>query len=134
MSFQATFTVEDKTYDVISFNYNTKRDHDRSGRAVSLLSGLRIEMLIESSPNTVFLHLWASQNHDFKTGTITFMKRENFQKQTEIKFTEGYIVDINLNFENIGDHPMTERIVLFAKTVEYTSQGNQAIMDAEWPV
>ncbi len=133
MSFEATFTVEDKTFKVLSFHYQTSRDHDRTGRPTSALTGIKMELLLEHSPDCILLHQWAYTNYDVKNGKITFMRRDNFQKQTEVRFEDGYIVDISVSFTNSEQQPMTERIVICANKFEYESQGNLVINAMEWP-
>jgi len=133
MAFDATFKVDDKSFRVLSFFYNSSRSYDRSGRPTSQLSGIRIEMTVESAPDTVFLHMWAYNNADVRTGTITFLRRDSMQKQAEIIFKDGYIVDISTNFKSSGAEPMTETFVVYANEIEYTSQGIQASNMMDWP-
>jgi len=133
MSFQATLQIEDKTFNIISFKYASGRDHDRTGRVSSEMLGIRIDLLLEAKPETVLLHMWANTNYDVKSGTITFKQRNSDQKQAEFKFEEGYIVDIMLDFSNIGEAPLTERVVIYANKMEYSSQGFMAANEMFWP-
>lgn len=132
MSFEATLKIEDKSFKVINFNYYTHRDHDKFGRPTSELYGIKLELTIEHSPDCVLLHDWAYKNHEVKSGKITFMKRDNFQKQTEVKFSDGYIVNIGTSFVNSGEQPMVERVVICAGKYEYESEGKQTMYEANW--
>ncbi len=134
MSFEATLTIEDKTFRVISFNYHTHRDHDKFGRPTSQLYGIKLELTVEHTPDCVLLHDWAYKNHEVKSGKITFMKRDNFQKQTEVTFNDGYIVSIGTSFVNSGELPMVEKMVICANKYEYASEGKVTMYESGWPV
>jgi hypothetical protein len=133
MAFEATLTIEDKTFRVFSFNYKASRDYERFGRPTSSLYGNKMEFIVEHSPDCILLHLWAYSNHEMKNGKITFMQRNSLQKQTEIRFTEGFIVSIQTSFNSEGEVPMTESFSICARSFEYESQGNLASYDMDWP-
>ena len=133
MSFQATLTIEDKSFRIITFNSHTHRDHDKFGRPTSALYGIKLELTVEHTPDCVLLHDWAFKNHEVKNGKITFMKRDNYQKQTEVKFSDGYIVSIGTVFVNSGEQPMVERFIICANKYEYESEGKQTMIEAGWP-
>lgn len=133
MSFEATLTVDDKTFKVITFNYSSNRDHDRFGRPTSQLYGFRLELTIEHNPDCVQLHNWAYNNHEVRSGRITFMQRTSLQRQTEIRFSDGYIVKIGTSFTNEGELPMVEKLVICAGSFEYESQGNVTVYESGWP-
>ncbi len=133
MSFEATLTIEDKTFTVLSLNYSSNRDHDRFGRPTSSLYGFRMELTIEHTPDCVMLHNWAYNNHEVRSGSITFMQRTSLQRLTEIRFNDGYIVNIETSFSNSGDMPMIEKLVICAGSFEYESQGNVTITNSGWP-
>ncbi len=133
MSFEATLVIDEKKFKVIKLDYYTKRDHDRFGRPTSQLHGLMLEITVEHNPDCVLLHDWAYKNHEVKSGTVTFMKRDNFQKQTELKFSDGYIVSIRTTFVNSGELPMAEHIVISSNTYEYESEGKQTVYNGGWP-
>ncbi len=133
MSFEAILTIEDKEFKVFTFNYNCKRDHDRTGRPSSALLGIRIEMVIEAKPESVLLHLWAYTAYEMKKGKVTFMQRNNFQKQAEIEFQDSYIADITTDFSHQGEVPMTERLIIFANKITYSSEGFYAENEMDWP-
>lgn len=133
MPFEGTLTIEDKNYRVFSFKYSASRDHDRFGRPTSQLYGGRMEFVVEHSPDCVLLHSWAYNNHEMRNGRITFMQRNSMQRQTELRFSDGYITSIETSFSNDGDTPMTEKIIICANNFEYESMGNLALFEMEWP-
>ncbi len=133
MAFNATFTIEDKVFRVLSFDYQAMRDKDRTGRPTSVLYGANIKLVIEHSPDCILLHHWAYTNHEMKSGKITFMQRDNFQKLTEVRFSDGYIFSIGTSFKESGDQPMIEELTICAGKFEYESKGNMTMVDLEWP-
>ena len=133
MAFEAILTIEDKTFRVFSFHYQSERDYDKFGRPTSLLYGCKMTFEVEHSPECILLHLWAYNNYEMKSGKITFMQRNSFQKQTEVRFSDGYIVNISTQFTSNGETPMIECFTICANKFEYESQGNLAIFDNEWP-
>ena len=133
MAFEATLTIEDKTFRVFSFKYYANRDVDKFGRPTSELYGNVMEFMVEHSPNCILLHQWASTNYAVKSGKITFMQRNNFQKLTELRFEEAHVVKIHVSFESEGELPMTENFIICAKKYEYESQGVMTSYDMSWP-
>ncbi len=133
MAFEAILTIDDKTFKVFSFNYQSGRDVDRFGRPTSLLYGCKMDFVVEHSPDCIILHHWAYSNHEMKSGKITFMARNSFQKQTEVRFTDGYVVKLATSFTSEGEVPMTEMFTICANKFEYESQGNLAAYENDWP-
>ena len=133
MAFEAILNIEDKTFKVISFDYVSIRDHDRLGRPTSVMYGFKFHLTVEHSPDCIMLHDWAYKNHEVKSGKITFMKRDSFQKQTEVRFSDGYIVSIETSFLNSGDQPMSESFIICPGKIEYESEGKLTSYDMGWP-
>lgn len=133
MAFDATLTIEDKTFRVLSFKYSANRDHDKFGRPTSELYGNVMEFVVEHTPQCVMLHQWANTNHDVKSGYITFLKRDSFQKLTELRFEEAHVVNIGVEFSNSGSTPMIETFTICARKYEYESGGILTSHDMEWP-
>lgn len=133
MSFQGTLTIEDSTFNVISFEYKAHRDHDRTGRPTSRLHGFRMEIVVEHAPACMFLHEWAYRNHEVHNGRVTFSRRDSLQRQTEIRFSDGYIVSIGTFFTGEGENPMIEKIVICANTFEYETDGHLTMYHGDWP-
>lgn len=134
MAFQCIFEVDGLTYNVLNFSYRANRDYDRTGRPASVLYGLKIFLEVEHTPSCILLHDWVFKNHEAKNGKITFMKRDNMQKQTEIKFQDGYIVSIVTGFSNIGENPMSEKIEICANKYEFESDGKFTQYELNWAV
>lgn len=132
MAFEAILTIEDKEFKVFTFNYYSGRDHDKLGRATSTFYGFKLDMVLEHSPDCVLLHQWAYTNYEVKSGKITFYQRTGKQKQTEIRFEQGYLVNIGTSFDHQGETSMRERIVICAKLFEYESMGRLAVYEMLW--
>jgi len=124
MAFDATLTVEGKTFRVLTFNYHASRDYDKYGRPTSELYGCVMEFTVEHTPNCVMLHQWANTNYGVKSGNIVFLRRDNYeQKLTEMRFEEAHVVRISVSFNADGTMPMIEHFTICAKKYEYESQG-----------
>jgi len=132
MSFNATLTVEDKTFRVFSFDYSAYRDVDKFGRPTSVIYGVKMIMEIEHKPDCVMLHEWAYKNYEVKGGSVLFMKRDSqYQKDIEFRFKESYISKISLYFANTGDQPLTQRLEIISGNIEIESEGKLAMYDGE---
>lgn len=132
MAFNATFTFEDKVFRVLSFDFNARRRKDWVGQPTTVLHDATIKLVIEHSPDCVLLHHWAYLNFEMKSGKITFMQRDNFQKLTEVRFSDGYVFSIGTSFKESGDQPMIEELIICAGKFEYESKGSMTTIDLEW--
>jgi len=116
MSFKAKLEVGGKEYIVLNCNYSLHQETDDSGRPSSITRGGKIEITVESTADTT-LSDWMFNNFERKDGSIQFLKRDTDSKAKELKFTEGYLVNYRENFDSSGKNPMTESIVISAKSI-----------------
>ena len=116
MSFRANLSFEGKEFDVIQCEYSIEREVDSKGRPSSNLYGGKITMLVESTDDITLIDKMASQ---FKpnTGTITFKKDDEDAKMKELKWENGYIIDLEEGLEIVGDIPMGIRFTVSAQTL-----------------
>lgn len=116
MSFRASLSFEGKEFDVIQCDYAIEREVDSKGRPSSNLYGGKITMLVESTDDITLIDKMASQ---FKpnTGTITFKKDDEDAKMKELKWENGYIIDLEEGLEIVGDIPMGIRFTVSAQTL-----------------
>ncbi len=116
MSFRANLSFEGKEFDVIQCEYNIEREVDSKGRPSSNLYGGKVTMMVESTDDITLIEKMASQ---FKpnTGTITFKKDDEDAKMKELKWENGYIVDLEEGLEIVGDIPMGIRFTISAQTL-----------------
>lgn len=116
MSFRANLSFEGKEFDVIQCEYNIEREVDSKGRPSSNLYGGKVTMMVESTDDITLIEKMASQ---FKpnTGTITFKKDDEDAKMKELKWENGYIVDLEEGLEIVGEIPMGIRFTISAQTL-----------------
>lgn len=116
MSFRANLSFEGKEYDVIQCDYYIEREVDSKGRPSSNLYGGKVNIMVESTDDISLIEKMASQ---FKpnTGTITFKKDDEDSKMKELKWENGYIIDLEEGIEIVGDVPMAIRFTISAQTL-----------------
>ena len=116
MSFKAKFLVAGKEYNVLNCQYDLYQETDETGRPSSVTRGGKIKITLESTADTT-LSDWMFNNFERKDGSIQFLKRDTDSKAKELKFSEGYLVSYLENFDSTGKNPMTESIVISARTI-----------------
>jgi len=116
MSFKAKFLVAGKEYNVLNCQYDLYKETDETGRPSSVTRGGKIKITLESTADTT-LSDWMFNNFERKDGSIQFFKRDTDSKAKELKFTEGYLVSYLENFDSSGNNPMTESIIISARTI-----------------
>ena len=116
MSFKAKLNVGGKEYNILNCQYDLHQETDPTGRPSSVTRGGKIKVTVESTADTT-LSDWMFNNFERKDGSIVFLKRDTDSKAKELKFTEGYLVNYLENFDSTGINPMTESIIISAKTI-----------------
>lgn len=129
MSFKATFEVDGKKYRVFHCSYSLHQDTDATGRPSSEVRGGTIQLEVESTGDSS-LTAWMMDAFKKKDGKITFLQRDSDQKMKEITFKEGYCVAYTETFANMGENPMSENIVISAKTLN----SGGAEFENSWPI
>lgn len=116
MSFRASLSFEGKEFDVIQCEYSIEREVDSKGRPSSNLYGGKVSMMVESTDDITLIEKMASQ---FKpnTGTITFKKDDEDSKMKELKWENGYLIDLEEGMEIVGEIPMGIRFTISAQTL-----------------
>jgi hypothetical protein len=128
MSFRATLKLEGEDFDVIRCNYSVRRDVDSKGRPASNLYGGKINITVESSSKISLFDKMASQFRP-NTGTISFKKDDDEATLKELKWENGYIVNLEEGMQIEGDHPMLITITISAQ--KFTI--GEAVFEQNWP-
>ncbi|MDR1222189.1 MAG: type VI secretion system needle protein Hcp [Tannerella sp.] len=128
MAFRANLNFEGEDFDVIKCNYAVTRDVDSKGRPASNLYGGKINITVESTSKISLFDKMASQ---FKpnTGTISFKKDDEDATLKELKWENGYIVNIDEGVQIVGEHPMLITLTISAQ--KFTI--GDAIFEQNWP-
>lgn len=116
MSFKAKLKVGGKEYNVLSTKYGLHQETDATGRPSSITRGGKIYIQVESTADTS-LSDWMFNNFERRDGSIVFLKRDTEATAKELKFTEGYMVKYEEQFDSTGKNPMTETFVISAKSI-----------------
>lgn len=116
MSFKAKLNVGGQEYNVLSCSYDLFQETDATGRPSSVTRGGRIKLSVESTADTSLAE-WMFNNFERRDGSVKFLKRDNDATAKELKFSEGYMVKYIENFDHTGDNPMSESLVISARSI-----------------
>jgi len=128
MAFRASLNFEGEDFDVIKCNYAVERDVDSKGRPSSNLYGGKINITVESTTKVSLFDKMASQ---FKpnTGTITFKKDDDDATLKELKWENGYIVNLEEGMSIVGELPMLITLTISAQNFTI----GDAVFTQNWP-
>lgn len=119
---------DDNGYRLLNLSYSLTRETDFSGRPNSDVQGGKIEFQIESREETPFLE-WICMKTQMLNGKVEFSKRDSDALLKTLEFTDGYLVEFQEHFENVGDTPMTITGTISAREIV---MGNASLTN-EWP-
>jgi len=116
MSFKAKLVLNGQEYNVLNSSYDLFQETDATGRPSSVTRGGRIKLTVEATADTSLAE-WMFNNFERRDGSVKFLKRDNEATAKELKFSEGYMVKYVENFDHTGDEPMSESIVISARSI-----------------
>jgi hypothetical protein len=128
MSFRATLKYEGEDFDVIRCNFTLNRDVDSKGRPASNLYGVKINVTVESTEKVSLFEKMAGQ---FKptSGSIAFKKDDEDATLKELKWENGYIINLEEGIHIVGDHPMLITMTVSAQKITF----GDAVLEQNWP-
>ena len=129
MAFKATFTLDGKTFNILSCHYALHQNVDTTGRPSSDVRGGTVSVTIESTDDNT-IYTWMTDSHAFKDGKITFYKRDQDSKMKEIEFKQAACIDYSESFDANSSSPMALSFTLSAKEL---SVGGDSHANP-WPV
>ncbi|WP_026449515.1 type VI secretion system tube protein TssD [Aequorivita capsosiphonis] len=129
MSFKAKLSLNGKEYNVLNCSYDLFQETDATGRPSSVTRGGRIKLTVESTEETSLAE-WMFNNFERRDGSVKFLKRDNEATAKELKFTEGYMVKYVENFHSTDKEPMSESLVISARSI---SMGTGEHVN-DWPM
>lgn len=127
MSFKAKFKIDGKEYDILDCTYDSAQEVDATGRPSSVTRSGRIMLTVQGTGGSELFE-WMTNNFERKNGSVAFVKRDNDATLKELKFTEGYLVKYEENFDSTGSNPLTETFTISAKQLDI----GEAKHDNEW--
>jgi hypothetical protein len=116
MAFKAKLKINGKEVNVLECNYDLSQEVDATGRPSSVTRGGRIRLTIESTGDSSFFE-WMVNNYERRNGTINFLKRDTEAKMKQLKFTEGYMVKYQENFDHTNGKPLSESFTISAREI-----------------
>ncbi len=129
MSFKAKLHLNGKEYNVLNCNYDLFQQTDATGRPSSITRGGRLRISVESTEDTSLAE-WMFNNFERRDGSIKFLKRDNEATAKELRFTEGYMVNYTESFDSTSDEPMSEFMVISARSISMGSGEHEN----DWPI
>ncbi|MFS4432209.1 type VI secretion system tube protein TssD [Chryseobacterium sp. S90] len=117
MSFKAKLKVAGKEYNILKVSYGLFQETDATGRPSTVTRGGKIDIVLEGTGATDLFE-WMTNSFERKDGSIVFAKRDSEATLKELKFTEGYLVKHNEDFDSTGDNPLTETFTISARKIE----------------
>ena len=129
MSFKAKLHLNGKEYNVLNCNYDLFQQTDATGRPSSITRGGRLRISVESTEDTSLAE-WMFNNFERRDGSIKFLKRDNEATAKELRFTEGYMVNYTESFDSTSDEPMSEFLVISARSISMGSGEHEN----DWPI
>ena len=129
MSFKAKLHLNGKEYNILNCNYDLFQQTDATGRPSSITRGGRLRISVESTEDTSLAE-WMFNNFERRDGSIKFLKRDNEATAKELRFTEGYMVNYTESFDSTSDEPMSEFLVISARSISMGSGEHEN----DWPI
>lgn len=117
MSFKARLEVAGKKYNILNVNYKLAHETDVTGRPSSETRGGKITITVESTNETDIFE-WMTNSFERKSGEVIFLKRDSDAISKSLKFTDGYVVYYDENFDASGTNPLTETFTISAREIE----------------
>jgi hypothetical protein len=128
MAFKAILTIDDKSFNVMACHYAFHQNIDPTGRPSSDVRGGTVSISIESSDDDT-IYTWMTDAHSFRTGKITFYKRDQDSKMKELEFKQAACIDYAESFDANSSNAMMTSFTISAQEL---SLGGNAHTNA-WP-
>ena len=116
MSFKAKLKVAGKEYNVLDCSFQMHQEVDATGRPSSITRGGRINVTVESNQETDLFE-WMCNNFERKDGSIVFLKRDSDATMKELKFSEGYLIKYDEQYNSANMNPMVISFTISAKEI-----------------
>ncbi len=124
MAFKATFHVDGKEFTVQSCHYGLHQNIDAQGQPQSTVRGGTISVTIEGTDdNTIFN--WMTDPHSFRSGKITFYKRDQNSKLKDLEFDGAACIDYAESYDANSNSPMMVSFTLTARKITMNGDEHQ---------
>lgn len=119
-----------KEQKVLKLNYGVSRNTDVSGRVASDPSNALIKITVEATEDSSILETLLNGKYKPTTGEVTFNKSHEEGTLTSLKWTNGYVIQHEVDYDALNNDNMFITFVVSAEIIDY---GN-ASYDGIWPV
>lgn len=114
---------------VLKLNYGVSRNTDVSGRVASDPSNALIKITVEATEDSSILETLLNGKYKPTTGEVTFNKSHEEGTLTSLKWTNGYVIQHEVDYDALNNDNMFITFVVSAEIIDY---GN-ASYDGIWP-
>ncbi|MCS3868588.1 hypothetical protein J3D55_001504 [Chryseobacterium ginsenosidimutans] len=114
---------------LLKLNYSVSRSTDVSGRVASDPSNALIKLTVEATEKSDILESLLNGKYKPTTGEITFNKSHEEGTLITLKWTNGYVIQHEVDFDAVDENSMLISFIVSAETIDY---GNSNF-DGFWP-
>ncbi|MDR6545387.1 hypothetical protein J2810_001434 [Chryseobacterium rhizosphaerae] len=114
---------------LLKLNYTVARATDVSGRVASDPSNALIKITVEATEKSDILESLLNGKYKPTVGEVTFNKSHEEGTLTTLKWTNGYVIQHEVDFDAIDENSM---YISFVVSAEQIDLGNSAYNGA-WP-
>ncbi len=114
---------------LLKLNYSVSRSIDVSGRVASDPSNALIKITVEATDKSDILESLLNGKYKPTVGEITFNKSHEEGTLTTIKWTNGYVIQHEVDFDAIDSNSM---LISFVVSAEEIDMGNSSYHGG-WP-
>lgn len=115
---------------LLKLNYSVSRSTDVSGRVASDPSNALIKITVEATDKSDILESLLNGKYKPTEGEVTFNKSHEEGTLTTLKWTNGYVIQHEVDFDAVDDNSMYISFVVSAEKIDL---GNSSY-DGGWPM
>ncbi|MGC5746269.1 type VI secretion system tube protein TssD [Chryseobacterium sp. NFX27] len=115
---------------LLKLNYSVSRSTDVSGRVASDPSNALIKITVEATEKSDILESLLNGKYKPTTGEVTFNKSHEEGTLITLNWTNGYVIQHQVEFDAIDENSMLISFVVSAETIDYGTSK----FDGLWPL
>lgn len=130
MSIISKLHIDDYTFNILRYHWSFHQDADVTGRPCARPQGGLIQIVIETTKDSIFTE-WAVSDNMLKNVKIVQSPATLTSKSRTIEFYDMHCVEVNDNFNGVDNQPMTTTITLSPAII---SVNGVKMMEKYWKV
>ncbi|MGK6343793.1 type VI secretion system tube protein TssD [Chryseobacterium sp. DT-3] len=115
---------------LLKLNYSVSRSTDVSGRVASDPSNALIKITVEATEKSDIIESLLNGKYKPTTGEVTFNKSHEEGTLITLNWTNGYVIQHQVEFDAIDENSMLISFVVSAETIDYGTSK----FDGDWPL